>query len=336
MNPLISRVVTAATGRSPHQFQIRKRPPLPIQSNHLYDVYVDGHHYIAKEYRQPDELEVAPAREYKTLQRLAHLDIAPQPLFFNPGLGPVILYEFLLGTMWNRQPPDHAGLMALARVWLQLHQLDTTQLWPSRGYEQAPLYLAQVEHQLQHYRHWLAGRQGLSARLCEQVVTAGRMVKCRLEKMPAPLHFCKSDTRFANIIARPDGRVGMVDWEDAGLHDPACSIADLRTHPNQEDLLTGTAWKPFLDTFYAETLAADPTLPERVALYEVYLSCVWIGLFCSIGVQRAQAGELTSWRANGVLVNERLRRFLARVLAGPAGDYQTYLPRLAHVACFPP
>jgi len=32
-----------------------------------------------------------------------------------------------------------------------------------------------------------------------------------------PLCFCRSDARFANVIARPDGRLGLVDWEDSGF-----------------------------------------------------------------------------------------------------------------------
>jgi len=40
----------------------------------------------------------------------------------------------------------------------------------------------------------------------------------------APLCFCRSDARFANVIARPDGRLGLVDWEDSGLRDRAVEV----------------------------------------------------------------------------------------------------------------
>jgi len=63
----------------------------------------------------------------------------------------------------------------------------------------------------------------------------------------APECFCRSDARFANVIARPDGRVGLVDWEDSGLRDPARELADLLHHPNQEDLIDAEGWQPFLD-----------------------------------------------------------------------------------------
>ena len=97
MNSLITNVVSAATGRSPHQLQIRQRPPLPIQSNNLYDIFIDDRHYIAKEYLQPKEVEAAPEREFKTLQLLSAYDLAPQPLFYDARIGPVVLYEFCLG-----------------------------------------------------------------------------------------------------------------------------------------------------------------------------------------------------------------------------------------------
>ena len=163
------------------------------------------------------------------------------------------------------------------------------------------------------------------------------MAKCRLDKYPTQLRFSKCDTRFANIISRPDGRVGMVDWEDAGLLDPARAVADLMVHANQEDMLLNEDWTPFRKAFYAGTHAVDPTMPERVALYEVLLSCAWLGLFCIIGVQKSDYEDLSQWRANGgVLVNDKIRRYVARILAGPSGTPQAYLPNLEQLTCFPP
>jgi hypothetical protein len=42
----------------------------------------------------------------------------------------------------------------------------------------------------------------------------------------APVCFCRSDARFANVIARRDGRVGLVDWEDS-----ACATPPLSWYP---------------------------------------------------------------------------------------------------------
>jgi thiamine kinase-like enzyme len=69
--------------------------------------------------------------------------------------------------------------------------------------------------------------------------------------MPAPLVFCRSDPRCANVIARPDGRLGLGDWEDSGLRDPGREVADLLLHPNQEDLVAGPVWDAFLRPYQA-------------------------------------------------------------------------------------
>lgn len=92
----------------------------------------------------------------------------------------------------------------------------------------------------------------------------------------APLCFCRSDPPFANVIARPDGRVGLVDWEDSGLRDPACELADLLHHPNQEDLIGPDAWRPFLDR-YLPSRRADAGFSERLRGYLAFFPVFWLG-----------------------------------------------------------
>ncbi|MCB0189415.1 MAG: hypothetical protein KDE31_34325, partial [Caldilineaceae bacterium] len=112
---------------------------------------------IAKHFLKPDELTVAPAREYGALQRLAPYDIAPQPIFYDPAIGPIVLYEFLPGIMWDRQCPSATQLDRLARLWLALHALPTADLWPSRGWEKRPEELfATFQHGFDAYDDWAA------------------------------------------------------------------------------------------------------------------------------------------------------------------------------------
>ena len=42
------------------------------------------------------------------------MDIAPQPLFFDPSVGPVVVYRYLDGPMWDRRVPAAAALAGLA------------------------------------------------------------------------------------------------------------------------------------------------------------------------------------------------------------------------------
>ena len=233
---------------------IKVRPPLQHQSNRLFDVWADGRHLIVKEYLKPDEFHDAPLREFGALERLVPLDIAPLPVHYRPfkaaPLGPLVMYEFMAGEMWDHNCPTAAELGQLAAAWQQVHRVSTTGLWLSRGQERT---LADVEGQirtaLEGYAAWietefLPGRA--AARQCLALLDQCHTVCKTLAQIEPVLCFCWPDARFANIIRRPNGTLGLIDWEDSGLRDPAIDVVCLLTHPNQENLLTAETWQPFL------------------------------------------------------------------------------------------
>jgi hypothetical protein len=156
-----------------------------------------------------------------------------------------------------------------------------------------------------------------------------------LERLPPRLCFCRSDARFANVIARPDGRLGLVDWEDSGLRDPARETLDLLSHPNQEDLLSIDEWRPFLDSYLDAQTMLDPTLSRRIDLYAAIYPLFWLAVFFKLGVSRAQDGRLVGWTINGLPANVRLRRYLARALAWPDPNFTGHLATLADLPFFP-
>jgi aminoglycoside phosphotransferase (APT) family kinase protein len=135
------------------------------------------------------------------------------------------------------------------------------------------------------------------------------------------------------VIARPDGRVGLVDWEDSGLRDPARELADLLLHPNQEDLLTSEGWQPFLDR-YVRCRSADRGFGERLRGYLALFPVFWLGVLLSEGLRRAASGALEGWLVNDIEPNQRLRRYVARGLAWPATDPSDRLSDVAHVTFF--
>lgn len=117
----VNQAVRQAFGWQSAMLTVRLRKPLAIQSNRLYDVLGEGRHYIAKQYLRSDELSSAPAREYKALQLLAPLDIAPRPVYYEPASGPVVIYEYMPGEMWDRQAVSPGDLSRLLEVWLQIN-----------------------------------------------------------------------------------------------------------------------------------------------------------------------------------------------------------------------
>src|SRR5690348_3166533 len=105
------------------------------------------------------------------------------------------------------------------------------------------------------------------------------IARTRTPKWPAVLHLgpCQSrhGLRRTGLPARPGGRLGLVDWEDSGLRDPAREVADLLMHPNQEDLLDWHAWQPFLST-YGESRRDDANFELRLEGYLAIFPVFWL------------------------------------------------------------
>jgi aminoglycoside phosphotransferase (APT) family kinase protein len=274
---------------------------------------------------------------------MAPLDIAPRPVHFQPsstpGLGPIVVYEWLAGEMWDRRHPTDGDLARLADVWLATHSISAECDWLSRGSER-PLAAAAAEiaASLATYAAWTeaafpAGRH--AAALATGLLRRRQAVIDDLAVRAAALRFCRSDQRFANVIARADGRLGLVDWEDSGLRDPARDVADLLTHANQEDLLTWAEWQPFLTPYLAEQRAADPDLEDRAWRYLALFPIYWLAVLLDRGVRHARDGTLSGWTINELPPNGRLRRYLARALAWPDMDFTAEADKLGDVVFFP-
>jgi hypothetical protein len=157
-----------------------------------------------------------------------------------------------------------------------------------------------------------------------------------LDRRPMRRSFSQADSRFANVIRRPDERIGLVDWEDAGLGDPARDVRGLLTHPDQEDLLGPEEWRAFLEPYLGAVVPLDPLLPRRIELYMAIDPVFWLSvLVFQEGLRRAEQGGLAGWTINGLPANERLRRYLARGLAWPGEEFERELAALADLTFFP-
>ena len=333
----IQKIVQTAAGFPPAAFSIHLRQPLENQSNRLYDAWLSDRHWIVKEFLKEDELVDAPRREFQALERLLPLDLAPRPIFFDPSLGPVVIYEYLEGEMWDRQQPSQADLSQLAAAWLQIHSVQVD--WFSRGSERE---LSDIENQflgvLQTYVAWTAGTFPPARKLaerCLELFDQRRRVVPDLARLKPVYRFCRSDPRFANVIRRPGGRLGFVDWEDSGLRDPARELADLIMHPNQEDLLAWEGWQPFIRAYLGPLRHDDPHLGDRMHLYLAIFPFFWLTGLMNQGMKRSAGGKLGGWQVNGLPANLRLRRYLARALAWPEMDFSAQLRALAAERFFP-
>lgn len=328
MDEVSSAVIAAveeATGQPLDSLSLRLRPPNTHQSNRLYDVWAGGRHLIAKEFAKEDEWPAAPQREFQSLHLLAPLDIAPRPVFYEPQIGPVVVYEFMDGRTWGRYRPTPGEMAQLAHLSAKLHSMPTKGLWLGRSSDNTlASRLLWFMQALEQYAEWAtahfpAGLQ--AARLYNELLV--QRIELGEQVMQAKVRrcFCRSDPRFANVIARVDGRLGMVDWEDAGLRDPALEVADLLLHVEQEDLLSREEWQPFFDVYWQESGQKAVEVMPRMEAYCGMLPLFWLAVLMREGMKQARRGTLVNWKINEMAANLRFQRYLARGFAWPKWDF---------------
>jgi aminoglycoside phosphotransferase (APT) family kinase protein len=322
-----------------------ERSRLDHQSHRLYDAWDGKRRLIVKEFVRADKLTLGPLREFRALEALRHLDLTPVPVLcaLEPGLlhvGPLVVYEFMDGEMWDRQPRTEADMVALADGWRRMNGLPTEGLWPSAGgaLHELRAYVARFAETYNDYAAWAAAEfseGGAVAEACLKELERGLSVAGHLESSPPVRCFCRSDPRFANVIARPDGRIGFVDWEDSGLHDPACDVADLLVHANQEDVVGEALWQVFLAHYVPSRAPVDGAFVDRVEWWKLLFYLRWIQKNMVTGLDRARGGRLAGWAINDRPPNWRLRRYLARARAWPNPDFSAHLAAAQAYEFFP-
>lgn len=341
----LSGIVARLAGSGPGAVEVRPRAPLEHQSNRLYDAWADGRRLIVKEYLKPEEFATGPVNEHRALELLAPLDVAPQPVgveMDGPVGRPVVVYEYLDGTMWGRRRPSPGELRQLAEAWLTIDSVSEQVDWAARGTQHSvAARYARFRDRMTTYRAWTeaAFPVGTAAALrCLDLLERRRPEVAELDacaEQGIRASFGPSDTRFANVIRRPDGRIGLVDWEDGGLGDPARDVRGLLSHPDQEDMLTLAQWQAFLGPYLTAMTPRDPSLARRIALYMAIDPLFWLSVLFVEGLRRVEAGRLAGWAVNGLPANQRLRRYLARGLAWPEPEFSDRLDELAGLEFFP-
>lgn len=337
----LQTIIQKLTGKKLRDRQISQWNPIDQQSNHIYQVQFDNTHWIAKIFLKPDEFDNAPHREYEAMRLLSSLDIAPQAIHYEKhdlNHNPIVIYEFMAGEMWDRYTPNKDELGQLADVWLLMNDVSTESLWLSRGFEQTGNQIRnRFIARLNHYSDWVDVNfpAAKPAAIYMQNIAEKRLdVIEPLFQMQPTFCFCRSDPRFANVIRRPDDRLGLIDWEDSGLRDPARDVADILVHPNQEDLLTWDAWQAFLEPYLHERRKIDATIDERIRLYNAVFPMFWLSGLVVYGIKQWQAGSLDNWTINAMNPNQRLRWYLARLMAFPNMDFAKELNEIEDLVFF--
>jgi hypothetical protein len=118
---------------------VAERQALPHQGNRLFDVWLGSTHLIAKLFCHPDPKRrlISAEREHNALQLLHSSALAPGPRGFRGGPEPVVIYDYVPGSMWDRQSPSPVQLYQLAEAWVRLAEVPTAGLWLAQGQDQS-------------------------------------------------------------------------------------------------------------------------------------------------------------------------------------------------------
>jgi hypothetical protein len=73
---------------------------------------------------------------------------------------------------------------------------------------------------------------------------------------------------------------------------------------------------------------------HRLHLYLAVFPLFWLSILVKSGMKLAAQGRIAGWMVNGLPVNERLRRYLARALAWPEMDFAGALNDLGDIQFF--
>lgn len=341
MQTIIRQRVHELTATALDEIEVQERESLEYQGNTLYDVKFCKTHWIAKEFVKTDEFTSSPKREYDALILLEALDVAPKAIDYLPYPDyehPIVIYEYMQGEMWDRRKPTQDDLKRLAETWLITHQATHDDLWFSRGWD-VPFDEKLRLHYLFYktYLEWAENNFPQAVPHAQSALAyyqSHQHIIQHLKDAQPMLLFSRSDPRFANIIARPNKKIGFVDWEDSGLRSPARTIADLLVHPNQEDLLSDAEWEIFLQT-YCEGYPTDDNIRQLVHWDTLIRSITWFGGLLNMGVRLANQDKLAGWTINSMPANQRLRRYLARIKSWDTDDFEKELANLEDVYFFP-
>lgn len=243
----------------------------------------------------------APAREYFAMEALAPREIAPRPVAYvragqlGPGQWPIVVYQRMAGEMWDRPRPlrrrDGRSGPAVAG-----HPRGAgSGRAAGAGHRGRGRPAASPPAECLAPLCGLGPRSGTALPPDGAGAGGGRLASrgcCRRKggELPVREVYCRSDARFSNVIARPDGRLGMVDWEDCGVGDPAQFVADLRIGTKSGGLDQRRGLAVVLGPVSWHAWPARTTLARRVALYELLVASLWLGWMAERVLTDAAAG----------------------------------------------
>ncbi len=204
------------------------------QNNRSYRLQAGSQTYLLKHYWIEPGGHDRLGTEYELLRLLRQHQVsgAPEALGMEPALG-LGLYEFVPGC----SPTQELAEQEVGQAARFLESIQTARSFQLRPAADACLdparHLAQVGLRLDRFDREL---QGARLRDFFERELRGRWAARRLDRLPEPLPaeqliLSPSDFGFHNALVLADGQLCFLDFEYAGLDDPAKTLCDFFCQP---------------------------------------------------------------------------------------------------------
>ena len=250
-------------------------------NNRIYNVDTSAGDYLVKVY--PADRVRRMERECAAMERLAFLDGVPKAVTADPRAAelnaPVLIYEKLPGSPVEVSSLTHEDLDLLLSTAVAVHGLSD----PGDAKLDQPAGPARPRDCLRFIdgtRKGLASAGAMNDPPFRQAMNRLRDLRRYLdladlkaglweEAEPA---LCHGDFRPANLLKSGTDRVGLVDWEHAGMMDPCYEVAGFFCHPESATLAAAKGEEAIAG--YCER-SGDPHAREKIAVYQAILPVQW-------------------------------------------------------------
>lgn len=250
-------------------------------NNRLYVIQTVSGEYVLKVY--PAGREERASREYDALKALEHTGAVPTACLWDASAAfldaPVLVYRKVPGRPIQGEVVTESDLERLADVVRRVHRVEPaqgTRLCVVAGPSEPRECLGYVERELKGVSAMPLDRDPRLSeaigRLRELLRYAGLIDLKEALWRERRLRLCQVDHRLANVMKDGEGNVWLVDWEHAGLMDPAYEVASFLWHPDAS-ALTLSHRDQFIHAYCERS--EDPFCYEKIAVYLSLLPLQW-------------------------------------------------------------
>lgn len=257
-------------------------------NNLLYTLSTDAIDLVLKVY--PQGRQDRMQREHAALSLLSSVDSVPDLVLGEPNARfierPVLIYYKVTGSPLDADKIGPADLDGLAEIWATIHGTQVPNAGPLAkpvGPSAPRMCLDLIDRELLS----LKGSLDQQSPLVHETLTYLHEFRRCLDMLDLKPHLwrepqgrlCQADSQLTNVVKGSCGMLYLVDWEHAGLMDPAYEIASFFQRPDSLQL-SRKQRDNCIDRYVDRRgISADR---DRIAVYLTVLPVQWVARLTSL------------------------------------------------------